>query len=391
MKKYIYISVLILAALGCKKPYNPKLVSATNSYLVVEGVINTGQDSTIIRLSRTVPLSSAVGSTPEPGASVVVLNNAGNSYPLAEAGNGYYKAPPLNLSSSNQYSLKITTSDGKVYQSDFVPAKNSPPIDSVYYRIKNNGVQIYADTHDPTNNTRYYRWDFNDTYEFHSAYDSYEELSTSPKDTVVARPLADKVYVCWRSDTSSDIILNSSAKLSKDVISGNPVTFIASSSEKIESRYSILVKQYALTADAFNYFQELKKNTEQLGSIFDAQPSELTGNLHCVTNPTELVIGYVTAGSSSETRIYVNNSSLPAWSTISPYASCILDTALFCAGRGCDNQVKEEIYAGYQIPLYPVLASPESDVIMGYAASSPGCVDCTLRGTNKQPSFWTNQ
>jgi hypothetical protein len=184
--------------------------------------------------------------------------------------------------------------------------------------------------------------------------------------------------------------LNSSAKLAKDVISENPVVFIASSSEKIESRYSIRVKQYALTADAYNYYQQLKKNTEQLGSIFDAQPSELTGNVHCVTNPAEPVIGYVTAGSSSEIRIYINNSSLPEWLAITPYQDCIMDTALFCAGPGCDKQVKEEIYPGYQIPLYSIPAGPGSVTIIGYAGGSPACVDCTLRGTNIQPSFWTN-
>jgi hypothetical protein len=182
------------------------------------------------------------------------------------------------------------------------------------------------------------------------------------------------------------VLLNSSAKLTKDVIVGNQITFISSTSEKIELRYSILVKQYALTSDAYNYYQQLKKNTEQIGSVFDTQPSELTGNVHCVSDPSEPVIGYITAGRQSQARIYIDNRNLPAWQVVDSYSSCIVDTALFCAGRGCDNQVAEEIYTGYQIPLYAI-GRPGSPPI-GYAAGSPACVDCTLRGTNTPPAFW---
>jgi hypothetical protein len=393
MRRSVYILLTIMLGLACKKPYNPTIVATGTNYLVVEGVINTGQDSTIIHLSRTVPISSNVSSNPELGASVAVLNNAGNSYPLAETGNGYYKAPPLNLSSSNQYSLKIMTSDGKVYQSDFVPVKNSPPIDSVYYRIQSNGLEIYADTHDPANNTRYYRWDYVGTYEFHSAFNSEERLVTTPFDTVLARPVADQIYVCWRNDTASTILLNSSAKLAKDVITENAIEYIPSNSEKIEDRYSILVKQYALTPDAFNYYQQLKKNTEQLGTIFDAQPSELPGNIHCTTNPSEAVIGYITAGAPAEARIFINNSSLPNWLAVTPYSGCVLDTDLFQRVEGNSqiiNEVQIYIYSGINMPINS-LEPPGSSHILGYTAALPGCVDCTLRGTNIQPSFWTNQ
>ena len=242
------------------------------------------------------------------------------------------------MTSSNKYGLKIMTTGGKAYQSDLVVAKNSPPIDSVYYRIESDGLRVYADTHDPANNTKYYRWDFEETYEFHSSFQSFDYLSTTPIDTVLPRTLDQHIFICWRGDVSSTILLNSSAKLAKDVITDNPITFIASSSEKIATRYSILVKQYALTTDAYNYFQQLKKNTEKLGSIFDPQPSELPGNIHCVSDPTETVLGYITAGSPAETRIFISNRVLPAWQSITAYTGCKMDTALYCAGEGdCDQ------------------------------------------------------
>jgi len=387
MKLSTGLSILaITLSYGCKKPYAPKVVATSTNYLVVEGVINTGSDSTSIRLSRTEQLSSTNQVNPELHANLTILSKSGGNYPLAEKGIGYYSAPGLNSGSSDTYSLKIVTSDGKAYQSDFVVAKNSPPIDSVYYRLQSNGLNIYADTHDPSRNSTYYRWDYIETYKYHSASNSLDSAITSPKDTVITRTR--QVFTCYRSDTSSNIILNSSVKLAKDIISNNPITAIISSSEKIGDRYSILVKQYALTADAFNYYQQLKKNTEQLGSIFDAQPSELPGNIHCISDPSEAVIGYITAGTPAQSRIFIDVRNLPVWQSITPYSGCILDTAFFCAGRGCDNQVKEEIYPGYETPLYPVLLSPGSKIIIGYGILSPACADCTLRGTTKQPDFW---
>ncbi len=396
MKKIYYLicisALIITASQGCKKPYLPGVIAVSSNYLVVEGVINTGSDSISIRLSRTVSLRSTTQVKPEVGASVSILTNGGSSYPLSETGNGFYTAPGINSNSSNTYSLKIVTSNGKVYQSDFVPAKISPPIDSVYYRIQSNstGLNIFADTHDPSRNSTYYRWEYQETYIIHSAFYSTLYLQTVPFDTVLTRPPDDEIYTCWASDSSSNILLNSSAKLSKDVISGNQVTSIASTSEKIGDRYTILVKQYALTADAFNYYQQLKKNSEQLGSIFDAQPSEIPGNIHCVTTPSESVIGFITAGSPSQARIFIDNRDLPAWPP--NQSDCGEAPELFKAQQGNEfvNNVAYYIYSGQLVPI-SVISQPGSSTILGYWASTAECVDCTLRGTNKQPSFWTER
>jgi hypothetical protein len=59
------------------------------------------------------------------------------------------------------------------------------------------------------------------------------------------------------------------------------------------------LRQYALTKEGFEYYERLKKNTEQIGSIFDPQPSALSGNIHCITTPAELVLGFISASTIS--------------------------------------------------------------------------------------------
>ena len=394
MIKRICIVLLIGAALvvgiHCKKPYIPPASSTNSNYLVVEGVVNAGSDTTSIRLSRTVKLTDTTTVKAEPGAIVTIESNNHAVYTLSETGNGVYTIAALNIqNSTDKWAVKIVTSDGKVYESDFVPVKNSPPIDNFGYQVKSNGVQLYSNAHDNTNNTRYYRYDYTETWIIHPKYGSQMKVVRTPVDTtVVYRDPDDERETCWITDISTSISLNSTEKLTQDVVSNNPVVFLASTSEKIEDRYRILLKQYALTKEAFEYWTNLKKNTEQLGSIFDALPSEIPGNIHCITTPSEPVIGYISVGSVSQMVTYVDTRNLPiSWIPSTPYNDCELDSALFFNPKTKKNDVKDIIYNGSAFVVGPIYATGNPNPI-GYTYSSQYCSDCTVRGTNKQPSFW---
>jgi len=388
---------LIIMAFNCRKPFEPAIVASNVNYLVVEGIIDSGQDSTFIKLSKTVKLSSKVTTSPVLHAVLTVESDNNESRPLTETTNGNYFAPGLNLDNTRKYRLRIKTADDE-YLSDFVEVLNSPPIDSISYAIQSNGVQIYANTHDSKNKTRYYRWSYGETWIFHSNFESYFK---SNGDTVLGRDLIhDNIYRCWQSDTASTIILGSSAKLAQDIIVNNPVTFLQSTSEKVSDEYSIFVRQYALTKDAYIFWQNLKKNTEQLGSIFDAQPTQINGNIHSITHPLEPVIGYISVGSTTSERIFIKTQGLPGWYTIPYYNDCQLArNCCFYVFRDEDfgpyhNQVNELINynrgADPMHALIPVdaITVPGNPVPLGYTASYRECVDCTLRGTNKQPAFW---
>src|SRR3954468_16975440 len=70
-RKYIIISGTAIAvtftiSYGCRKPYSPAAITGNDPhYLVVEGAINPGSDSTIIKLSRTVKIESKISANPE--------------------------------------------------------------------------------------------------------------------------------------------------------------------------------------------------------------------------------------------------------------------------------------------------------------------------------------
>ena len=118
MKKQGILILAIFIFAGCRKPYDPPAIVAPHSYLVVEGVINPGPDSTIIKLSRTVNLSGKNSLNPLTGAILTVESDQNSTYPLTEGRQGRYFSPGLNLDISKKYRLRIKTADNQQYLSE---------------------------------------------------------------------------------------------------------------------------------------------------------------------------------------------------------------------------------------------------------------------------------
>jgi len=412
--KYIsgfFLCLVLCYGSGCKKLYTPPAINSPGNYLVVAGVINTDLGPTTITLSKTVNLSATSANNPVLNAIVTIESDKGNSYPVPEAGNGNYISATLSLDNTAKYRLRIKTTDNREYVSDFVPVLNPPPIDSVSFAVKSNGIQMYVSTHDPQNNTHFYRWEYQETWVLHTAFFSFYK---SNGDTVTERDVYnDQIYQCWRSDTSTAIVLATSSGLSRDVIANAPVTFVESTSRKLDgsqsqifvqrqpetNAYSILVKQYALTREGYDYWSNIKKNTQDIGQLFDPQPTETRGNIHSVTSPLEPVLGYISAGGVTTKRMFIDNGQIPkVWTLNSPYDGCKIDSLyLDTLLKGHQERINEENTAfnlnrgtqanELQIPVFAIF-DILTGAIIGHTGGSPQCVDCTLQGTNQTPFFW---
>lgn len=374
-KIFMYLLIGIMAFNSCKKPFNLIATTTNANILVVEGLINTATDLTTIKLSRTVIIGNKTTVNPEGGATVSIENAQATVATLKEVAKGTYSSSPviLNLDRTKQYRLRIKTANGKSYLSDLVDVKVTPPIDSVGYAVKNNGIQLYINSHDDTDNSRYYLYNYAETWRFDARYFS---TMVSNGFALVQRMQGQYVKECFGDEGSANILLNSTAALKQDVVYQFPLTFIEGKSEKISVKYSTLVTQTALTKEAYIFWDNLKKSTEQLGSIFDAQPSQLIGNIHNVNDPAEPVIGYISAGTTQTKRIFINKQELPS-SFITEYPfQCTVDTA------------KTPVDVGLLIKspnLYLALYYDEKNRVL---YSDRPCSDCTLRGTVTQPAFW---
>jgi len=194
---------------------------------------------------------------------------------------------------------------------------------------------------------------------------------------MIRRQDPDLMYRCWQSYVPTNIMIGSTARLSEDIIYNYPLSFIPDDSWKLQSRYSILVKQRALSKGAYDYLENMKKNSEQLGSIFDPQPSTSNGNIHCVTDSQEPVLGYIYSSTIVQKRLFIDRSEVGDW-----------NYRFFCEEISVLNN-KDSLALffsrGGYLPTSEVRNGPS---ISRYKGSSTLCVDCTVRGTNVKPDFW---
>jgi len=378
--KRILVILLVLAG-GCKEKYMAKINTPASGFLVVEGMINAGAGPTNISLTRVSSLEH-VTTIYEGGAEIEVQSSAGASYPLSEQNAGRYSIDQVPVDPGQQYRLHIKTSDGQEYLSDYADVKISPPIDSVSWVTEPDQVKINVTTHDDNNKSVYYQWQYEETWKYESSFISnFIVDSLGPESyIIVTRPPNMKLpKTCWITDTSTRFILASSAKLHQDIIDQFPVNVISyAGSNRLIQRYSILVKQFVLSEDEYNWKQKLQKNTEQLGSIFDAQPSETGGNIHAVSNPAAKAIGYIGCGSITTKRIFIDRSQLPSVTINTGFLDC---------------EIGRNILDLYD-PRQDYFEESDKIVIIQYV---PGeiddapidCVDCRKRGgVPEPPDFW---
>jgi hypothetical protein len=421
MKRIIYLVALlaVMVIYSCKKVYTPQLVGVTTNFLAVDGDIFSG-DSTFIRLSRTTKLSDTTHNKAELKAIVSIENDQNAKYTLTEKGKGLYVLGVTTFDKNRKYRLNIKTIDGKIYQSDFVPMKVTPPIDSIYIKqTQPNEITFYADSHDSANDTRYYRFDYKDTWMYVPFYPTSYNYKNG-RFSYVLPYSADDVGHCFRFSNSTELVIGSTVKLAQDVLKQQPIFSLTSASEKIAQTYVIHLSEYAITKEGFEYYEKLKKNTEQIGTIFDPQPTFLSGNIHCVSSPNDVVIGFISASTISRkqfnlylkdnpiepTEVNANIDGINRFAYPLPfYEKC---RSRLISGGTSSLQGTPWVFTGpavadlnVQSPEFyakanKILATGDSllyDIVPGlifaYYYAPKQCVDCRLKGyTNIKPAYY---
>jgi hypothetical protein len=382
--EYFVVGLMILVLGNCSEPYTPE-ISKYEDMLVVDGVITDESGPYTVRLTRSFRYTDAAG-LPEQMAIVLLKDDQGNATSLLETSPGVYETtdPDFRGIIGRQYQLYIQTSDQQVWESEFVELKKVPEIERLYAEFgeklaesgPEEGFQIYVDTHDPDNATKYYRYDFEETWEFVVPYPSYYIV-----DNNLLRFRTEKVGDCWKTLASDEIIVTTSENMQSDIIRRFPVHFVSTKSNRLGIKYSILVRQYSMSREAYVYWKQVKDVNQDLGSIFDKQPAQIRGNVYNVNNPDMPVIGFFEATCVDSARLFITRSELPGTALlVSEFARCRYDYLV----------IQKNLFLQYHEQGYcMVLDAITTEILNGLGIVKPfECCDCTLTGSNVRPSFW---
>jgi len=373
--KSLYPALVMIVAGGCLESYQPPSSNQDVGFLVVDGFLNTSKNSATVKLSRTIGLSIGKSLPEELNAIVSIESDGGDTFTLTEGEHGNYVSDHVIAVEGNKYRLHITAKDGKEYFSKYISLKSSPSFDNVIWKAKPEGVTIYVNAHDDTNQTHYYKWIYEETWEYTSTYLSFWKMENG---VPTYRKPEDYVYTCWKTAREDQILITSTLRLNSDVVSDFPIAMIPAGSQKLSHRYSILAEQRALDEEAYNYWQLLEKTTENLGGLFDPLPSQVTGNIYNESDLTEPVLGYFSGGNVDEKRIFIAFSELPndLKFYIAPQLNCVMD--VLAAGTISSTIGSKVLIDGSGQPM-----------ITQYTVSSSECVDCrVMGGVTIKPDFW---
>ncbi|MDD2491874.1 MAG: DUF4249 domain-containing protein [Bacteroidales bacterium] len=382
-----YIKLLIVFASifsllnSCVTPFEPKGYDGADDLLVIEGDINADGVTEVI-LSRSLKLSdNSLKIEYVRGASVWIESEKGDRYYAQQnisPTETVYRTLHNVLDNTLQYKLCVNLPGGNSYESDLVPVLISPPILDIGFKrdTVKKSVTFHVSTEDPENRTKYYKWAYTEDWEF-SAHNFAFYVYNPKTNRIDDLPYEDNTFFCWNKGKSKSILIASTSHLSQDKVHQMPLVSMGKTDDRISILYSIEVKQSAITREAYLYWENIRKNSDKVGGIFSPQPSEIFGNIKCLNDPSEVVLGYISAVHNSSMRFFATHDEMDTYSSFHNCEFITPETA----------EPPRDWLSMYQDGYLVISNDPMTRESIW---SRAGCVDCRLKGTKNKPSFWPN-
>lgn len=381
MRKALHLILLIGALVSCRTPYDPELPTSAVKVLVVEGYLDTEGLKSELKLSWTTPLAASSAFDPESGAKVTLKSAVGQVFPLTETSRGVYIFE-RNVDEKQTFTLEIELRSGDRYASEILQPILTPEILDGGFKRDEEGVEVFVSTQGNANADDFL-WTFTETWIYQpriqTAYIYLPELKE-----VRDRTEAQQNSLCFKFEASPDILLETSSRFQDQLVFQKTITEIPKGDERIMERYSILVSQKGIASKDVAFWEVLKKNTEDIGSIFSPLPSLIGGNVKSLGGDKNPAIGQVSLGIVRQKRIYINLAEVTPWNYIDPrFNDCVIEQDPIYQA---DYQTK--FGNGAVVPVRPLMVST---TIVAYYPSTRRCTDCTLYASKLRPAFWVDK
>ncbi|MEX0313073.1 MAG: DUF4249 domain-containing protein [Allomuricauda sp.] len=375
----------VWALSGCIEPFETEFVDFEDAF-VVDATITDEMIRQEINLTRTFRFKDD-GPSGESGASVVVVDNAGNRYNFEETGIGvYHSNVAFKAIPETEYQLLITSASGKQYSSSPMMLPSSNNIDSLYAeRIVNDlgedGMGIFVDTSNPTQNANFYRYEYEETYKVVAPRWNPKELEVveGQPPSIVIGPRSVEERVCYPTDVSTNLILTDTEDFQTGRVSRFMVRFIERDNYILSHRYSVLVRQFIHTQRAYDFLETLNEFSASESLFSETQPGFLEGNISSIKDSREKVLGYFNVASVSEKRIFFNYDDFFLGERLPPYVDPCNESAPI---NGLLDLIRWD--------FVKYIKDNEGEFPLGgpYITVPQACGDCTILGPSEVPDFW---
>ncbi|MBQ2243735.1 MAG: DUF4249 domain-containing protein [Bacteroidales bacterium] len=399
MKRRIYeilFAVLTgLLSVSCVYDYTPEddeIQGLEIPLVVIDGDINVG-DITTVTVGYTQPLLGEEENTLPSGVSVCVESESGERYAgvMREDQSNVFDVDTRSLDLNGRYRLAVSVPGRGNYISSYKKVLISPQIDSITYTVAEDreSAKIEITTHnDNTDDFLYCKWNYVENWESNAIYPAQIEFDKYKNEMreLSQEEIFQRTY-CFSEAKSVWTYIANTEKLSQNLIYKSILKEIANTDTRVMELYSISVVQRALDREAYNYWDNIKKNTSGTGGLFGPQPSDMRGNIVCDANPDEVVLGYINVSTLSFKRTFID------WAKEQIFrVDCALE--MLVKMRYTENGEPIYVWKQYYGKGYRPYVFSDWEMFgpahKNYAlwAEKDWCTDCRLYSNSTKPDFW---
>jgi len=288
------------------------------------------------------------------------------------------KIQEISVSYTN--SLDAPVLDGYALDSILIdPAKGA----RVWLEDETNdrGIQIFVDSQGATGRDSWFRYEWEDAFEFHAPYISKfmptNDPNFHPGDPLFI-PRTDTVHICFQAKRGTGTILATTQGQTETRILEQPIRFLDEATFFPIFEYTLKLRPYSISSNAYQYYKELKENNVGAGTFFDKQKGAIQGNIHPVSS-NEAVLGYFELARVEEQQIYY---------TADDFSSRF-DPDYGCAFEDIDTLAVSDFNGGPWIIIDSIAqgisAELSEDFETRWIVRPFGCANCRNKGNFDKP------
>ncbi len=387
MKKSLtYLIIWMVAALAasCVYPYEPEVDKSSGRNLVVEGDILIGESQCNFRLGYMLYLDEEI-SNKRVTATVRVESEAGRVFDGHPLSANEYQVDLATADPDDRYRLHVVLEDGREYASEWAEVRKPCVVDDITHELDNmTGRVRFNITLHSDDGEKYFRWYFDEDWEYASLYEATHKYVVDLEDPEDSGHMeeffrGEGTHYCWMSQQSTGLYFTTTRDLDSDKVQEKNFYRVPAQSQRMSSLYSMNVKVESMTEDCYDYWKNVRTNSENLGDLFAPIPSEMRGNIYNLADPDETVIGYVNVSMIAQKRIFVDNE-ITGYYVRNPYIpeeDWMID-------------LPPAEWRRYYVNKQYLPVSKGEGSIFYWAPKR--CVDCRLQGgTKNRPAYWPNE
>jgi hypothetical protein len=310
--------LLFLALQACQEVYVHDSLDSDKKIPVVEGLINNSLGPHAVHIYYARPYTEKVNQ-PISKANVFVTDDAGSSYTFEEAKAGTYLCPYeiLEGKPGHFYTLHAELPDGTIIESDQQMMPDTIDIEDTYQKsefqeyvnrtydndiiVKRRfGTSTYVLLGDNFPDKRFYR-----IVSKYSAHLYYSSINLSyyydviDGDSVEFEVITDSIFDCVYTYSNNSItipgIIDPAAEQSESARTRLSY-FWPSDIQIADPKYQILedgvtTQVYSISREVYDYYVSVADQLNAPSHLFDPVPTQLQGNLHCMSNPDQEILG----------------------------------------------------------------------------------------------------